>query len=563
MRRNFDKKKLSELGAELLWLFKYIKKYKAQIALYILIGIIGIFMSFASGISAKYLIDAVQTAARDKIVPAGAAVCLTGISSLLFNSANSRVSAVVNLKINNEISSDIFSSVLGAGWESVNEFHAGDILNRFSGDISAVVRCVINLVPGLFTKLVQFAGAFCIIFYYDRVMAFIALAGAPVLVLSSRFFIRRMRDYNREAKKNGSEIMSFIEEAAHNISFIKSFSLTGQFSEKYNSLLNKQKKTMLEFNRFSVYASAIVSVIGLLVSYTAYGWGVHRLWHAAISYGTMVLFLQLSGKLTSAFSAITALIPETVSAATSAGRLKELSDLPCENTEKEYICPDNEAPGIKFKDVSFFYKDGTRVFEHIGFEVKPGETVALVGQSGSGKTTMLRIILGLVRPHSGKALLVCAGESHELSAATRRNFSYVSQENMLFSGSIADNLRMAAPAASDEQIEHALRLSCADFVFSLPQGINSVVKQEGKDFSRGQVQRISIARALIADASVLLLDEATSSLDRETERRIIENIFHSGFNKTCILTSHRQSMVDVCDRVFKVENGTVTDVKEM
>lgn len=559
--RLLDKSKRGELLSELSWIAKRAGPYKRFIAVYILIGIIGIALTFVSSVASKNLIDAVQFQDRSALIPSALLFAGMGIGSMVFSAFSSRFSAKINVRVLNELRSEIFSRILGAEWQSVMGFHSGDILNRLTTDIPVIVKAILTLLPGLITKGAQFAGAFFIIFYYDRVMACIALMGAPVIVLSSRFLVRRMKAYNDESKKVSSELMAFSEEAAQNISFVKSFSLSSLFVDKYNALQDKQKTITLNFNKFSILTTSVISVIGLMVSYASYCWGVYRLWNGAISYGTMVLFIQLAANLTSSFSSLVGIVPEAVTASTCAGRVRELLNMPPEKTQDADISVPSQVPQIVFDHVSFRYRKGGEIFKSISFSVEPGEVLALIGRSGSGKTTVLRLLLGLVSPLEGRAYLRFPDHETDISPETRHLFSYVSQENMLFSGTIADNLRMVKPDATDEEIEKVLHVACADFVFDLPEGIETVVSMNGKSFSQGQVQRLSIARAMISDACILLLDEATSSLDKQTEKKIIENIFNSDFRKTCILTTHRDSMLPVCDKVLRIEEHLLFEEK--
>lgn len=552
-----NKAKLNEFIGELSWITRYSYKYRFYILLYIVMGLISIVMTFASTIASKYLIDAVQYQQRERIVPAVGMFVGMGLASMLFSSVNSRVSAVTGVKVTNDLRGEVFSHILGSEWQDMMRYHTGDILNRLSGDIPTIVKSILSLIPGLITKIVQFIGAFFIIFYYDRIMACIALMGAPLVVFSSRVLLKKMRYYNVEGKKLSSDMMSFAEEMTQNISFIKSFDLVDFINGKFDKLQQKQKKLTLEFNKFSIITSSVITVIGLLVSYSSYGWGVYRLWNGAISYGTMILFIQLASNLTSSFSSLVGIVPEAISATTCAGRIKELMDIPPENIGSVPLIPSFAIPDIVFDNVSFGYKGGHKVFDSSSFRIKAGEITAFIGKSGSGKTTILRMLLGLIHPETGKLYFDYGKEKVDICAKTRYLFSYVSQENMLFSGTVADNMRMVRPEATDEEIETALKIACADFVFDLPQGINSFVMPNGKSFSQGQIQRLSIARALVADSCVLLLDEATSSLDKETEKRIITNLFGSDLKKTCILTTHRDSMLDICDSVYRVHDLTV------
>ena len=328
----------------------------------------------------------------------------------------------------------------------------------------------------------------------------------------------------------------------------------------------------LEFQRMSILTSILMSIIGFIVSYSCYGWGIYRVWSGVISYGTMTMFLSLSGTLTSSVNSLAGLIPSAVSLTISAGRLMDIVEMPQEDYshdkevevfEKKYRMG---GMGLVVEDMGYTYHTGTEVFKHASMQAFPHEVVALVGPSGEGKTTMLRLILALLCPKEGR-MWVCAEENREekilLSASARKLFSYVPQGNTMFSGTIAENLRTVKPDASDEELIEALKLACAwDFVEKLPDGINSAVKEHGGGFSEGQAQRLSIARALLRKSPILLLDEATSALDVATERRVIRNIMTDTYPRTCIVTTHRPTVLNICARVYAIKDKSCRKLEE-
>ena len=280
----------------------------------------------------------------------------------------------------------------------------------------------------------------------------------------------------------------------------------------------------------------------------------------------MTMFLQLVGTLAGAFSALVGMVPAAITTATSAGRVKEVAQLPAEEythqAEVEQILQSKRcAISLQVENMDFSYLSGNGVFRQVQLEAQPGQIVALVGPSGGGKTTMLRILLGIVEVKSGSAT-VTGGEpaiTLPISPSTRRLITYVPQENTLFSGTVAENLRILKPEATEQQLREALQLSCADgFVDKLPQGIHTQLGERGKGLSEGQIQRLCIARALLSDAPVLLMDEATSALDVQTEQKILENITGVQKNRTCIVTTHRPSILEISHRVYQISEETVT-----
>ena len=350
--------------------------------------------------------------------------------------------------------------------------------------------------------------------------------------------------------------MSFHEDSLRNLTSVKAFGIMDGFRDRMCAMQEKYRETYLDYNRFSVVAGFVMSVVGLLVSAGCFGWGAYRLWTHAISYGAMMMFLQLTTMLRSAFSALIGLVPSAISITTSAGRLMAIADLPEEPGARE-TAPIPTPCTVELRDVTFAYPGGEPVLEHVDFHAAPGEVVALTGPSGEGKTTMIRLMLGLIRPAQGSVSLTGAdGQRLPASAATRAAFSYVPQGNTVFAGTIADNLRMVRPEATDAELVSALETACAyDFVSQLPDGIYARTGELGHGLSEGQAQRIAVARAVLRGTQVLLLDEATSALDETTERQMLENLMCSGRVQTCVLITHRAATAGRCDRRY-VLHGT-------
>ena len=561
---------LQEMYEETKWMYTYAKKYKFQIVFYICLGIMTTLMGLASSVGSKYLIDAVTGQDTGNIALIAIFIVSMGLFSIGINAVTTMISARINIKVNNEIQAEVYDKILVADWISMKEFHSGDLLNRLNGDVNTVASSILSWIPSLITRGVQFLGILAIILYYDPTMAVIALGSAPVMVIVSKTLMKKMRDYNKRMREVSSEVMSFNEESFQNIQSVKAFDLVEFFSNRLRNVQQNYKDVYLDYNKFSVYTSSFMSVVGMFVAYACFGWGVYRLWTGHITFGTMTLFVQLSGQLSSSFKSLVSLVPSAISATTSAGRIMEFFKIKNEtklDDEKVRLIQNNtqgKGLSVELEDVNFSYNSTKTVFKNANVVANPGEIVALVGPSGEGKTTMVRLLLGLINAKSGSAVIKdINGISCKISSATRRFFAYVPQGNTIFSGTIADNMRMVKPDASDDEIIEALKTACAyDFVKKLPQGINSKVGERGGGFSEGQAQRISIARALLRKSPILLLDEATSALDVFTERQVLRNIMNSGYARTCIVTTHRPSVLTMCDRVYRIDSGDVSDIDE-
>ena len=560
---------LKNMAREWKWLFRYIAKYKLIIILYILLGVAGTVMSLGVTVASKFLIDAVVYHSDSVIVKYAAIVIGLAVFQHVFQALTSWITASVSSRTNNEIRHEIYSHILMAQWRDIGSFHSGDLINRLEGDVSVVSNGVISFIPSIFMRSVQFFGALAIVLYYDKTMAFLALMSAPFLFLSSRFLVRTMRRFNRESRTLNGKILSYSEESIQNIQIIKSFDLIKQYINNFECLLSEYRNVKLSYDKFSIIMTLCLSLIGTAVSYACYGWGVYRLWQGAITFGVMSTFLQISGILTSSFSALASLAPNAVSIATSAGRIMEITsfteETDADREQAEKVLTASAGRGVTFTadNVTFRYHDAQfDVLKDISFKVSPGETVALVGPSGEGKTTMLKLILGLMKPTAGSlSFSSLGGETVEISDSTRRFCSFVPQSIGIFSGTVADNLRAVKTDATDGEIKRVLALADLDtFVYSLPLGADTVIGEQGANFSQGQLQRLAIARALLRESPVLLMDEATSALDMETEKRVLENIMTADPARICIITTHRESMLRYCDRIYKIgEDGKMSE----
>lgn len=553
-----------EMWNETKWLYSYAAKYKWLIVIYIVIGLFATGLALAASLVTKNLINEVL---GGKISAAAVALYVfLGLSGIAVSALNRRLSAKISLRVNNEIRADVFGKFISTTWEEVSAFHSGDLLNRINGDVSTVADSVIGWIPSVTIKSAQFIGAIAIICYYDAAMALLSLISIPAAALISSLLLRKMRSYGTKIREAGSELMSFFEESLQNIQTVKAFGLSQSLDSRLAQLQKIYYDTSLEYNALSVKVTSGMSVLGLFVSYLCMGWCIFRLFTGAIDIGTMVLFIQLSSYLSSSISSLISSVPTVISATVSAGRIISVLNLPREEEDESLAAREitdfGEAPEIEFRDVSFGYKNGGKVFSEVNLTVAPGEFAAFVGPSGGGKTTLLRLLLGLVKPQSGKATLSAKGKTTEISSVTRRIFTYVPQEKAMFSGTVAEMLRLFSPEATDEEINAALKAACAyDFVAALPEGINTPLGERGAGFSEGQNQRLAIARAVLRKAPVLLLDEATSALDLETERRVLENITALCRGKTLIVMTHRESVLPLCDSVYRISGGKVEKVR--
>ena len=559
---------LQKMWKEFLWIAQYARRYWKAMIFYTALGVFGTGVSLASSVISKDLVDIITGHQTGKLLQTFALMIGFSFGNTLISQASAYASTMINLKVDREIQNDIFAKILVTDWESLTAYHTGDLVTRWSSDASNISSGILNWLP----NLVKFISALAIVVHYDPTFAIFALLGIPFSALLSRPLLRRMTNNNQRSAQMSAKLYGFNQEAFSNIQTIKAFDMIRFYVDRLKNLQQEYIKMRLDFQKMSIATSLLMTLISYLVSYSCYGWGIYRVWSGAISYGTMTMFLSLSGTLTGSVNSLVSLVPSAISLGISAGRLMDIVEMPQEDysadREVEQFAEKYRASGIglAMEDLSYTYHTGTEVFSKASLEAWPHEIIALVGPSGEGKTTMLRLILSLLRAQGGEAW-IGAGEDREqriaLSPSTRKLFSYVPQGNTMFSGTIAENMRNVKPEATDEEIVEALKLACAwEFVEKLPDGIESMVKERGGGFSEGQAQRLSIARALLRKSPILLLDEATSALDVATERKVLKNIMTDTYPRTCIVTTHRPTVLGICTRVYAIRGKKCEELGE-
>ena len=550
------------------WIFGFSKKYRWIIVLYTVIGIFGSTLSLGAAWVSKMLINIIVGHEVDKIwLLLGAMVGMT-VVSLLVSSINSRIFTRISIYVNNDIQAKIFDRIIDARWKELSAYPSGDLLHRFNSDVGTIAANAINWIPNLIINIYTFAIVFFALFRTDPTMAWIAFLSAPFLLLMSRYILRKMRQYRKRVLELNSQMVGFEVETFYNFDMIKSFGIFGYYSDRLRGWQKKFKDFNLDYNKFEIKSKILITLVSTLVSLAAFGYCLWRLWTGQILYGDMTFFLQQRSNLSNRFNNLVGTIPGMLNSAVSAHRVRELTELPCEthNPEsyeelKQY---ENEGLAVKLKNVTFGYhaEKGRRVYQNANFEAKPGEIVAVIAGSGGGKTTLMKLLLGMLDADSGSVTLATAnGKEVPVNADLRKFFSYVPQGNTVLSGTVADNMRMVRENVSDEEIVEALKTACAyEFVSLLEGGIHGKLGERGRGVSEGQAQRISIARAVLRNSPILLLDEATSALDVETEERVLKNIIQAHPNKVIIVSTHRPSVLKLCSRIYRITEGDMEEV---
>lgn len=550
------------------WIFSFSKRYKWIIVFYTLLGLFSSTLSLGAAYISRMLINIIVEKQFQSLWLLIVSMILSTVFSLVFGSLMSRISLKISIYVNNDIQARIFDQIIDADWAELSKYPNGDLLNRFNSDVGTISGNAIGWIPGLIINIYTFILTFVVMVRLDVIMAGIAVLSAPVLLLLSRIIMRKMKEYRKKVLELNSKMMSFEVETFYNFDMIKSFGVIDYYSRQLRKWQQKFKEFNLDYNRFQIKSNILLTMLSTAVSMVAFLYCLYRLWTGQILYGDMTFFLQQRGALTGKFNSLVGTIPGMVNSALSAHRVRELVELKREVHDEKSLEEIQEVASegvtVAMENVSFCYRDGVSVYRDSDFISRPGEIVAVLGGSGEGKTTMLRMILGLIHPEEGGKVVLRSVDGREfpINADLRKLFSYVPQGNTVLSGTIAENMLMVKEDATEEEMIQALKTACAwEFVELLPNGIHSRLGDSGRGISIGQAQRISIARALLRDSPILMLDEATSALDADTERRVLQNIIQQRPNKTCIVSTHRTSVLRQCSTIYRIQGEKIIQLR--
>lgn len=546
-------RKLKNTTSILRWLWQVAGHLRLQTMLNALTGIITVGLDFSFIWTTKLCID-IATGRDDRSLRwASVLLVLIMAAQLLISLSRRWIAALLGVKARNQMQLRLFRRLLDNRWTGREERHTGDILNRLIRDSNDVTNTIAETVPDALSVLTRFCGAFVFLHSMDSHLAYLLALILPVFLILSRFYVRKMRTITRQIRDTESNVHSILQESILHRILLKTLERVTTMTDKLNDMqttLCQQVRHRTVFSSFSGMLLNVGFASGYLVTFL---WGANRLHDGSITYGMMLAFIQLVGQIQGPFRDMTKFVPVIISAFTAAERLMELEEVPTEEQGTPVRFP--QGAGLRITDVSFRYDATSRnVLSHFTYDFPPGSRTAILGETGTGKTTLIRLILALLHPTEGRVEMYADGQVCPVSALTRCNLIYVPQENTLFSGTIRDNLLLGRPDATEAEMEEVLRTACADFVFTLPDGMDSRIGEGGTGLSQGQAQRVSLARALLRDGSIFLLDEATSALDTETEAQLLQNLTqHIHPHQTLIFITHRQAVVEHCDSVLKMK----------
>lgn len=546
MEENYmEEKKLKPIQ----WIYGYCKKHLWTVSL--LAGfsalIAGSFILLAL-VSSRILDIASGNSEGSFLFYTGMLAVIIAFQAVL-NILSSNLKVRVSGKLEMQFKQAIFSSILKKSYLEVAKLHSGEIINRLTSDIDILVNGIVGIFPQMISLGTKLIVGLLVLFRIDFSFTFLILTIGMLMCVGSRIYSRKFRYLHKEVQETSGVVRSFLQECIENLIVIKSFSNESWIGEQLSAHQQKNYQKKIKRNTISNLANTTMYVMFTAGYYAALVWGAVQISRGILTFGTLTAFLQIIGQIRAPFRNISGLIPQYYSMLASAERLMELEELSDELRQNEISHPHSfyeEMQAIVFENVSFSYEDGA-ILKDFSVRIEKGSLNAVVGTSGKGKSTMMKLLLGLISCDKGKIYFENQEEKVLLDAGSRNLFAYVPQGNFILSGTICENITFSNQKATEADIISAAKTACIwEYIKELPKGLDTILKERGSGLSEGQIQRLAIARAILSDAPILLLDECTSALDEETERKVLKNLkkLHT---KTILCISHKAAAIHCCD----------------
>ena len=568
-----------DLWIKIKWMGSYAKPAIPFLIFSIVVNVIFALIGIYNVTVSKSLIDSAISGDSEGTIRWLIVMLVITLISMLSSPITSFMSTHSSTKLTQNIQRKIYQHIQCSDWLEQSKFHSVSLLTRVTSDVSNISSAILGTIPSLVSLTVTLFGSFYTLISWAPSIAFAAVFIGPFLILVGKYFSSKLKDLYKEAQEEDVKYRSFMQESIQNIMIVKTFCMEKVNMHRLIEIQNNKYKIAMRNTRLSTMTSMSMSFCSSLAYFTIFTWGVLNIAKGISTYGTFTGMLQLYSKVQAPFSSLASMIPGLISTIAAAERLMEIEAIPVEKMadEKELdnitsleialdsisnkVSSNFNKPNIVFDNVSFAYKANNNILNNINLTIESGETIAFVGPSGEGKTTIIRLILSLINPTEGNVLLSEGNLVKEINRNYRELISYVPQGNTLFSGSIRDNLKYGNPNASDDEIKVALSNACAlDFVNELEDGLDTMIGEKGVGISEGQAQRIAIARSFLRERPILILDEATSALDPETEVNVLKAVRALPTKPTCIIITHRPSALNICNRIIKLEKGNLREV---
>ena len=558
LRNKKSNREMRSLRECLKGLLRVARPQRSKLFVSCAIGLVRIAASMAFVWVCKALVD-IATGTSDRSIGLYVGIMI-GIMlvQMISAAAASWWEGMMVTKAQNELRAGLFGHVMKSVWIGRETYHSSDTVNRLEEDIRVMVDMVCSRIPAVVVTLVQLLAASIFLFVLEPSLLFVLLILMPVAVLGSKMFFKTIRKLTAHIRSREGDIQGHMQENLQNRILVKTMDASEAVMDRLGWMQDDVMDHVVRRLNYDAVARSFMR-FGFMAGYAAaFLWGIFGIRSGAVTFGMMTAFLQLVGQVQRPIADMSRHIPAFIQCLTSVERLLDLSDLKVEDAGDDIVFA--SAPGIRLDDVSFTYSDYPAgvvpepVLQHFSYDFKPGSLTAIVGMTGAGKSTLTRILLSLLKPDSGSVVIYSDEGSAELGAATACNFRYVPQGNSLMSGTVRDNLLLARPSASEDEMREALHVAVADFVLDLPDGLDTVCSEKGSGLSEGQAQRIAIARSLLQRGSIMILDEATSSIDAETERTLLQRMSEKYHGELTILwVTHREAVTGIADAVLRIQ----------
>ncbi len=535
------------------YLITQLRGHSLQITLNTTVGILLVLLDLAFVWATKLAIDvATHNTTAVTLHQAFLLIALIMFTRIVLGLSSRWIRAILGVKAQNSMRQHLFNRLLRCKWTELKTYHTGNLTNRIEHDVNDVVNFVTESIPSFITTLAQFIGAFFFLFFMDSTLAIIIVCVIPFFIISSKLYIKKMRKLSHQARDEESKIQSTIQESLQHVMIIKTLQRVAYFTNRLTSQQAQLHQIILSRTRYATISSSLLN-LGFATGYfVTFIWGATNLSKGLITYGAMLAFIQLVGQIQGPVRNLSKFIPIFITSFTATERLMDIENI----AQEEANTPTKLLPsvGVQLSNLTFQYTTSSRlIFNNFSYSFPAGSITAIVGETGAGKTTLIRLLLSLIQPTEGKiALIDGSGKEFTMRPDLRANFAYVPQGNTLFSGTIRSNLLLGKPDATDEELKTALHTAAADFVYKKAKGLETPCGEAGDGLSEGQAQRIAIARALLADGNVFIFDEATSSLDPTTEETVLQRIVTHFANRTLIFITHRPLVLKYVTQKLKL-----------
>ena len=536
------------------------KQFPMMILLVVLNAIYGISSVFFAKFS-KSIIDG-ATQAKDFNIVIKFALCMLFLVAfqMILNITKNSLSERCSARLEMILKKYILDLVIKKDYQCVTSYHTGDLQNRMFNDVTLVANGFTTIIPESAYFGAKLLSSLIYLIVIDKIFALIFVIGGFTIFFITRILRKTLKKLHKKVQETEGKTRSFIQEILTNLLVIKAFAVDEKVNETTDELQNDNFKARMTKRNFSICANVGLGSIFSIGTVFAIAFGAYGILFKAMTYGTVTAIIQLVNQVQSPFVSLSGIMPKYYNTIASAERLMELDDLPDEEEiNKNEIDKDavyRALKSIEFENITFSF-DRDLILDNTSLSINKGDFVAIMGISGIGKSTLLKLLLGVFNVNSGSIYLNTDNSKIFIDKNTRKLFSYVPQGNMLISGTIKDNITFINPSATDDEIAKAIEISCAkQFIDELPLGIETVIGEKGMGLSEGQIQRLAIARSLLANSPVLLLDEATSALDEQTEKQFLTNL-KTLDNITCFIVTHKKAALDICNKSIKIKNGKI------